>query len=515
MKVLFIDTPGGYPPSPAIRGKSLSHAISCLATLLIEKGHCVSVLDMNNHHENVGNEAIVRSLRLFCPDAVCFSVLSIQYNSFINAVTLIRQYSDCLLIAGGAAIALAGEQVFEDTCFRLNVAVPGEGDLVLPEVISAWDERNWEKLRTLGGILLNQDRKVLNTGRMPYFNDLDSLPFENLGVFGIRTVGVYEILASRGCSFHCSFCYNHAGHTLRRKSPERILAELVHARHKYQFCKFRFVDAFFNHDEEWVVQICNLLNQSELRGIPWEANGIRADCLSEKICKAMSGAGCEMVGIGVESFHPEVFRRVRKGTTLEQVRQGIMTARKHFSRVVCYMIIGLEGDTLKNTLFSYRQIRKLKPLTLLYCLAVPFPGTKLFDYATTNGSLMGSDRDSLLINFDENAMIAFETPEFTVTDRRKAFKIIKVKEFTYISWVSVKYPKGLLKWLGYALRYDTLRFPLHLIEVYKQEKRLKRLFTQPQTFVDTIHYDKVPDGTWCVSTVDSTLNLETSQHLQA
>jgi radical SAM superfamily enzyme YgiQ (UPF0313 family) len=190
---------------------------------------------------------------------------------------------------------------------------------------------------------------------------------------------------------------------------------------------------------------------------------------------------------------------VRKGTPLKTLESGIKMAVKHFPRVISYMIIGLEDDTLSRTINSYQRIKRLKTDRLLYCMALPFPGTRLEKYAKEHGKIIRATEDTMLIFAGDEAQISFETPEFTLEERKKAFKIIMVKEFRYIAWTTLKNLPVLWKWFKLALRYDTLRIPLHIYKIWEQDRKLKKLKNKPQTFIDYIDYQRIPDGTWGIS----------------
>ena len=71
----------------------------------------------------------------------------------------------------------------------------------------------------------------------------------------------------------------------------------------------------------------------------------------------MVAAGCKKIYIGVETFHPEVFKMVKKAETIEQIKKCIKIAVKYFDSVTLLMIIGLPGDTAKRSLFSYREAK--------------------------------------------------------------------------------------------------------------------------------------------------------------
>lgn len=161
----------------------------------------------------------------------------------------------------------------------------------------------------------------------------------------------YPLLSSVGCPFGCTFCEARQ-RKWRTRSPEHCVAELEQAVHKYRVRRFEIMDDVFNLDTARLERFCELVTPLGLR---WScANGLRADRFDENQARALSRAGCNHVGFGVESTDPEVLRAIHKGETVEQVKQAVRVARQHFEVVFAYFIVGLPGSTYESDLASLR-----------------------------------------------------------------------------------------------------------------------------------------------------------------
>jgi len=50
-------------------------------------------------------------------------------------------------------------------------------------------------------------------------------------------------------------------------------------------------------------------------------NGIRADTVTEELACLMRKSGCETVSLGIESLDPDVFNGLKKGETVNDIRE--------------------------------------------------------------------------------------------------------------------------------------------------------------------------------------------------
>ena len=508
MRVLFIDPPGDRRPKKGKPGKGLSLGIATLASVLIKHGHQVSLYDMANHYENGTIDSIEKSLDIFVPEIIGVTILNAQYTFAIEIVKRLREMTDVPIIVGGAEVTALKEKIFTDMDFAIDVSVLGEGEETLLKILEAYKNNSSstliDKLRKINGIIINNNRKLIRTGDVQLVSNLDDYPPPDFSIFGLKRLRMYSLQGSRGCPFNCSFCYQYLGHSWRKRSPKKVVGDILEAYKKYHFTYIRFLDSVFNFRIEWVHELCDELIESGLSDIPWEAQGMRADKINVDLCKKMVKAGCKKVFIGVESLHPEVFKLIKKGETIESIKRGVSMSVQHFEEVSVFFIIGLPNDTKERCWYTYNELKKLKPTGISYSLAVPYSGTRLLDWVNEQATLLGSSYDSFTrgaIAFEGG--VAYETKEFTKEERLDIFRIFNTKEFRYVSESTIHYYLDPLNWLKDAYKYDRENIDKHLFHVVGNYlNRFYRKFMSI-TIKDksgySLEYDKVPNGTWWIN----------------
>jgi len=199
------------------------------------------------------------------------------------------------------------------------------------------------------GPVVEHSREFSDSLPIPQYELFDS--FNYMSTNWSAGLWPYPLLTSVGCPYGCTFCEARQ-RRWRTRSPEHCVAELEQAVHKYQVRSFEIMDDVFNLDTERLERFCALASPLKLR---WScANGLRADRFDEEQARALSRAGCNHVGFGVESTDPEVLLAIRKGETVAQLQRAVRVAREYFDVVFAYFIIGLPGSTYDSDLASLR-----------------------------------------------------------------------------------------------------------------------------------------------------------------
>lgn len=178
----------------------------------------------------------------------------------------------------------------------------------------------------------------------------------------------YPIMTSQGCPYQCIFCASRNRKWLAR-SAQNCFEELKQTKEKYRIKSFEILDDAFNIDKNRVLKFCELVKPLKLK---WACtNGIRADRFDKEMAKAMSESGCQQVGFGIESSDPEVVKKIKKGETIEQIKEAISVAKKYFPLVGGFFILGLPGSTYEKDLRSLEWAKK-EEIRAHFSYYVPF-----------------------------------------------------------------------------------------------------------------------------------------------
>jgi hypothetical protein len=136
----------------------------------------------------------------------------------------------------------------------------------------------------------------------------------------------------------------------------------------------------------------------------------------------LKGAKCPSIGLGVESGCPEVFEKIGKGETLEEIRTAAKLIKKHGMPLSLCFVIGLEGDSLEKTKASIDLAKELKPDHIYWNMITPFKGTKIREWYDENGRVFDVVNHSSYVDGDFVCdEPCAESPEFNVEDRKKAY----------------------------------------------------------------------------------------------
>jgi ribosomal peptide maturation radical SAM protein 1 len=300
-------------------------------------------------------DAATATLAALRPDVVGFSC---TFNQTLPSLALARRLKAAMpaltVLLGGACVhGQMGETYAETFGDVIDHVFIGEADDTFPEWLRAFAEGDPD--RPLPGVTGGHGRQPArlthNLDRLPipnydeYFDQRASLEAAGASLAHLRHLP-YE--SSRGCwwgeKHHCTFCgLNNEGMLFRRKSSERVVAELEQLSQTYGMTSFMAAD--------------NILDFRAYRGMladleqsPFDydlfyeikANVQRADVA------ALRRAGVRRVQPGVESFSDHVLRLMRKGTSALRNVQLLKWLQEHGVSVDYNILVGFPGETLED-----------------------------------------------------------------------------------------------------------------------------------------------------------------------
>lgn len=276
----------------------------------------------------------------------------------------------------------------------------GEGDEALPELVAnlvaGQDIRhilNW-RIRVDGAIYENDVR--------PLVTDLNRLPFPDreilyqadpyLGRFGLK-----RFMASRGCPFHCSYCFNHLfnrlyqgkGAIVRHMSAGTLIDQMAQVKERYSLKFVKFVDDNFPINDDFLEEFVGRYPRQV--GIPFFLN-LRANYVTERSVSLLKQAGCAAINMAVESGNDFIRNEVlKRHMTREQILSAAALIKKHGLILTTQNIIGNPGEDFAATLDTYRINLEMGTDFAECFLLQPYPGTEVRAYATDKGYYSGQD----------------------------------------------------------------------------------------------------------------------------
>jgi radical SAM superfamily enzyme YgiQ (UPF0313 family) len=191
-------------------------------------------------------------------------------------------------------------------------------------------------------------------------------------------------MTSRGCPYQCTFCDRKVfGNLTRGHSPERVVAEVEEALHRYGAREIRFFDDTFTYDKKRVLTICEMFLQKGLR-FPWTCL-TRVGAVTQELLKTMKEAGCWQVLYGLESGDPRMLAALKKGHTVEQNEQAVRWAQEVGLGVRGDFIVGTPAETKESLERTLQFTKRLKLDYAHFNKFVPFAGTELYEELVEQG----------------------------------------------------------------------------------------------------------------------------------
>lgn len=336
-------------------------------------------------------EQFVVDLKAYRPDFLVISITTPTVKQDLLACSAAKKALPSVqTIAKGAHFLRFNTQILESFA-DLDLIIRGEAEETLRELF------NDKPLAEIAGLTWRSPAGIINNPDRRYQDELDALPFPARHLIdNTRYVRPDNgkpqavIKVARGCPFNCFFCLATpvSGSTVRKRSPESIIAEIRQCVEQYGIVNFLFWSDIFNLDRDWVVQLCEAILHSGLK-ITWATN-TRADTLDLEMALLMKQAGCTLVSIGVESGNEEILHKIGKKTDLQKIRATFQVIRKAGLHSFAYYVIGLPWDTKDTVEDTIRLAIELDADYANFFTATAFPGTRYFEYGIQN-NLFESD----------------------------------------------------------------------------------------------------------------------------
>ena len=221
--------------------------------------------------------------------------------------------------------------------------------------------------------------------------DLDRLAFPDLMAVPARDYGfplhrgpATTMITSRGCTFDCLFCGIPHRRSYRPRSPRDVVEEMA-LRVSQGFRYIDFKDDCFSLDLDRAKALCRAILDRGLR-IDWGCE-TRLDRLDEEFVALARTAGCLNIKVGIESGVDRVRHRIGKRLDLSLARATFGTIRRQGLVSMAYFLFGHPGETAADMRATVRRAVELDPDIADFLVAVPVPGSPLFQHAVDEGTL--------------------------------------------------------------------------------------------------------------------------------
>lgn len=337
-----------------------------------------------------GWSAFRNDLETFSPDLLIVSVTTPTFELDMKACQIAKGVNPSIITAAkGGHITVFDRKALQEHPY-LDIALRAEVEKTIEELAQGVpvEEIKGITFRANGHIRRNPDRD--------FIENLDSLPFParhllNNSLYIRPDTGEPQttIQTNRGCPGECVFCLagRLSGKKLRLRSPENIADEIEECVRKFHIRNFFFRADTFTWNKDWVIAVCREIIRRDLR-IKWVCNS-RVDTLDDVMLKWMRGAGCWLISLGIESGSQRILDLMRKKIKKEDARRAVELCKKNNIKTYAFYLFGLPWETEEDVRETIRFSLELDSDYAEFHLAVPFPGTELYEIVLREELLEG------------------------------------------------------------------------------------------------------------------------------
>ena len=374
--------------------------LAYIASMLEEKG--IEVVIEDQFANKVDNSELIKEIKKQMPRIVGFSCLTAVMNNVAEMVREIKSISkDIQIVLGNIHATIFADQLLKKKI--ADIVVRGEGEHSMLEVALAIEQK--KILKNIQGISYSEDGKIYHNPGRALFESLDELPYPAWHLFDLQFYTRFTIIAvyndiilpiqgSRGCPYQCIFCSQDKMYKKPRyRNIKNILDEIEALQDRYKIKYFGFNDAYFPFSIEQGFVFCDeLIKRGLHRRIKWITE-TRVDLVNLELLKRMKEAGLQLILYGFEVGNQNILDSLKKGTSLQQARMAMEATKKVGISTTGLFMLGLPEETKENCEETIRFAKELDPDIAKFNIAVPLPGSKLFeDYKYKFGDIKDPEK---------------------------------------------------------------------------------------------------------------------------
>lgn len=447
--------------------------------------------------KNVPYEKIAAQICHTNPDIVAFSCVTDNYQYQLRcAKSLKEKQRHIYTIFGGIHPTSVPEKTLQHSA--VDAVAIGEAEQSLLELLQASDSRGKFSFpeEPIPGILFKKSGRIIGSLMEGQLADLDSLPFPHKSPFFSvlkDSLHGYLVIASRGCPYHCSYCFNSVMLKLRdnkmivrRRSIDNVIAELRWAKNELAVKRIVFADDSFTTDKVWIKDFCERYRAEINLPFACIAN---PHYINEEIAETLAEAGCLNVQLGIQSLSETLCSQILDRKSLNrEIGEGICHLKRYNIMAQVDHMLGIPDDTMKNQEESIYFYNRYRPNLISVLWLTYYPKTPIVDIAQKKGLITQDDIDNIeqgirltkesyltggslqnpsqyySISFMLNWLPLLPRGAVTCLLKSQAYQLFRIKNY-FLSTVLPRIIQSLLNKRDFRGRSHMLRFICKLLKI--------------------------------------------------
>ena len=393
MNVLFINPllrkETQHPIITSMVLSSLPLGLGCVAGYLREKNK-LDIKIIDEVVEPLSDEGLTRELGNFNgPLIVGFSCLTATHSRAIELATKIKKIKqDTFIVFGGVHPTVMPEESLSTGV--VDVVIRSEGEMTMNELCNALNAHaDWRSIKGISYCVEQQNfrhnplREYTNLNVFPKFPyDLFERNINSYSDFGV-------VLSSRGCPFDCIFCSNRivTGKRFRVFEIPYVVEQIELLVKKYQQKSINFADDNFVVNKKRFFELTNAIMEKGLHKHAYFSCQYRGEDMTEEVLEQMKRMNFRMLFCGIETSSQRLMNVLDKSEMVDDIKQGVKLSHSKGMLTSGTFIMGIPTETRKDRFDSMKFSRQLPLDSTRFNIAIPYPGTRLFEIAKQEGRL--------------------------------------------------------------------------------------------------------------------------------
>jgi len=396
------------------------------------------------------------------PAVIAFSVLTGNHGVYYKVTTEIKKrFPDKPVIMGGPHVTYYPESLeYTD----VDIYCLGDGEYPFLRLMERL--ASGRPYTDIPGLWVKSGGKIHKNNPTLTVRDLNELPIPDRDIYYkkygfIRDLSTKRFVASRGCPFPCTYCFNHVRMDMykeymppvRMKSAGTIIKEILDLKGRYAMTGVHFSDESFGLDMKFLEEFCREYKRKV--NIPFSFL-MRFDRMDGEKIGLLKDAGCTGIEIGLESGSERVRMDIlRKTYTNKKAREVSAILRKNGIKIYTSNIIGIPTETYEEMLETLMLNREIRTDYTDCNIFIPFPKLWLTNKSKETGHISeGYD--------DKKIILGEEVP------RTRSYEDNRILNLKYLFFIFIKLrvPVRLVRFL-INLPHNRLYRMISMVEIYK------------------------------------------------
>jgi len=328
-------------------------------------------------NEDQPTDIILEEILKQKPSFVGFSCYLWNIKKTLRICRLLKKNKpEIKIFLGGPEVSPRAEEIFLKER-AIDVVVRGEGEDTFLELVDAFRQKD-VSLSGIKGISFRNAKKIIHNPDRPNIAELDIIPSPYLsGLVNLKDKHILDVPleTTRGCVYHCSYCYYHKNFNCVRTFPLKRIEKELKFILSQKPGEVYLMDANFNANRKRAIEILKIF-QKYNRGSSLHLE-LMAELVDERLAEILGKIGSLNIEIGIQSTNPKTLKVINRPFNKERFQKGIKLLNKFNLSYEIQLIDALPFQSYDDLKKSLDWLYDLRPVKLVILKLSMLPGTVL------------------------------------------------------------------------------------------------------------------------------------------